>query len=442
MNTVSSVADVVIIGAGIAGAATAWSLSERSPGARIVLIDPRPPMSLTSHRPEANYRVWWPHPAMVQLTQRSLERIDDLRRDGANIPMDRRGYLFISDIPDTADGLADIVATHQATKAAQAEVLDGDSLHRRWPHLGPDVAAAIFIRRAGSLDTVALGRAMLQRAENRGVRFVRGEVDGIGVTGGRVTGVAVRTADGPISISSDVIVDAAGPFAGNVARLAGISLPLETVLRQKVVVHDIAGVIPRDAPFTITLDGRSLPWTTTERTELAADPRTRRLLDPLPPGIHVKPDDTGGPAAIKIGWAWDPTPVSPVERAAGPPEFPLMVLRGASTVVPGLARYADAMTGNGPGPVIGHEGGLYARTPDGRPLIGAAGSGAPSGFFLAAALAGFGAMMGAGVGEIVANWVVSRDATDVSADPFDPRRFEDRAYLAEIQAGTVPTGEL
>ena len=63
----ATVADVVIAGAGIAGIATAWALAERGAGGRVALVDPRPPLSLTSDRPEANYRTWWPDPAMVAL---------------------------------------------------------------------------------------------------------------------------------------------------------------------------------------------------------------------------------------------------------------------------------------------------------------------------------------------------------------------------------------
>lgn len=445
MATSSSAADIVIAGAGIAGIATAWSLAERGVTG-VVLVDSRPPLSLTSRRPEANYRAWWPQRSMVDLAMRSLELIEGLRADGATIPMDRRGYLYVSDDPATAATLGDLVAGHPATADSEATALGADELRRRWPHLGPRVLGGILVRRAGSLDTVALGEAMLDQAVARGVRVLRGELVGVKVRSGGVDGVTLATADGRVEVPVDVLVDAAGPFARDVAALAGADLPLETVLRQKVVIRDPAGVVPREAPFTITIDGRTLPWTDDERVRLSAggDPR---LLGPLPGGIHVKPDTTSGPDAIKLGWAWDQTPSRPVERPSPPPDFPRMVLLGASTIVPGLARYAEALAvRGGTGGVITHDGGFYARTPDGRPLIGPPGSGAPAGLIAVAGFAGFGAMMAAGAGEVAADWIARRAGSGVvnghSDEPFDPRRFDDPSYMAAIRTGAVPTGEL
>lgn len=445
-------AEVVIAGAGVAGIATAFALSER--GVRdVVLVDPRPPLSLTSRRPEANHRAWWPQPAMVALATRSIERVEALRADGARIPMDWRGYLYVSDDPGTAASLPARVAAHPARDAAQAEALGESELRHRWPHLGPAVVGAILVRRAGGLDAVALGEAMLDRAVARGVRLVRGSVSAVATRGGRIEGVRIaadRASDAEGSaILADVVVDATGPFAAEVARLTGASLPLETVLRQKVVIADTDGVVPRDAPFTITLDGRTLPWPEADRGQLARDPDGALLLGPLPGGIHVKPDDTAGPDAIKVGWAWDQRPSPPTDRPAMPAAFARMVLLGASTVIPGLRRHAEAVSLDGHGPVLAHEGGLYARTPDGLPLIGPVGGG-PQGLLTVSGLAGFGAMMAAAAGELAAEWITRTpsgasgglELDEPERAAFDPRRFEDAAYLAQILRGSIPTGEL
>ena len=406
--------DIVIVGAGICGIATAWALTQRGVP-NVVLVDRRAPLSLTSNRPEANYRTWWPQPAMVDLAVRSLEIIDGLAADGAAIPMDRRGYLYISENPASAEVLGSVVARHPATRVSGAVAVDDAELHRRWPHLGPGVTGGIFVANAGGLDTVALGQAMLDRAVASGVRVVRDEISGVDLTSGRV------------------VIDAAGPFAREVARLAGAELALETVLRQKVVVRDSTGVVPRNAPFTITLDGRSLPWNADERAGLGASAEGRLLLQRLPPGIHVKPDDASGPGALKIGWAWDQRATEPNDDPACPPDFPRMVQLGASTFIPGLSTESD---------VLAHEGGYYARTPDGRPLIGSIGTGAASAFFAVAGFAGFGAMMAAAAGDLAADLICGRTvATDVAA-AFDPRRFDDAAYLESIRNGTFATGEL
>jgi len=438
--------DVVIVGAGIAGIATAYALARRRIG-RIVIVDQRPPLSLTSNRPEANYRTWWPQPAMVALAERSLEIIDELNADGAEIPLDRRGYLYVSATASAA-ALEAVVANHPATRASGAVALSGDEVRRRWPHLAPSITAAIFVQRAGGLDTVALGQQMLRRAADNGVEVIHGELTEVATALGRIVGVDVASNDGEQNITTDVLVDAAGPFANNVARLAGTQLPIETVLRQKLVIADIDHVVPRNAPFTITLDGVTLDWTGDERTRLARTPDTARLLGPLRRGIHVKPDDTVGERALKLGWAWDQTPTQAVDGPTFPADFVRMVLLGATTIAPGLKQYADALIDGRSGIVTAHEGGFYTRAPDGMPLIGPLGPSAPTGFFVIVALAGFGAMMAAAAGELAAEWIVG-EPTAATATPradtkaaFDPRRFDDAAYLAALATEAGHPGEL
>ena len=92
-------ADVVICGAGIAGVATAYHLAVRRGITDVVLVDERPPLSLTSDKSAECYRNWWPGPGddMVALMNRSIDLLEELARESANVfRMNRRGYLFAS----------------------------------------------------------------------------------------------------------------------------------------------------------------------------------------------------------------------------------------------------------------------------------------------------------------------------------------------------------
>ena len=423
--------DAVIAGAGIAGVATAWQLADRLGATDAVLVDPHPPLSITSNRPEANYRDWWPQPAMAELADLSLDLIDELLADGAQIPMDRRGYLYVTTDPERASSLPEIVAGRAGLAGAGAEAVGAPGIRADYPHLAHGILAGIYVRRAGSLDTVALGRAMLDRAVRHGVTVLPAKVVGVERTGDRVEAVIVESTAGRTTLPANRFVNAGGPFAMPLLGMAGASLEIETVLRQKAVFRDEAGVVPRGAPFTILLDGQELPWSAAERSELAGsnDPR---ILGPLPGGIHVKPDDTAGPNAIKLGWAWDQKPSLPVERPACPPIFPRMVLLGATKALPALGRYLDHP------PLLAHEGGFYARVPDGQPVIGPVG---PEGSFVVGALAGFGAMMAAGAGALAAAWLVADPPTEVMR-ALAPGRLDAAAYRRAIREGSVGTGEL
>src|SRR5438105_11528011 len=89
-------AEVVICGAGIAGIATAYHLT-RQGVTDIVLVDERPPLSLTSDKSTECYRNVWPGPgdAMVAAMNRSIDLLEELARESGNMfRLNRRGYLF------------------------------------------------------------------------------------------------------------------------------------------------------------------------------------------------------------------------------------------------------------------------------------------------------------------------------------------------------------
>ena len=65
--------DVAVVGAGIAGIATAYYLCVRQGIESLLLIDSRQPMSFTSAQSGDNYRNWWPHPTMADFTNRSID---------------------------------------------------------------------------------------------------------------------------------------------------------------------------------------------------------------------------------------------------------------------------------------------------------------------------------------------------------------------------------
>src|SRR5262245_50364986 len=102
------VADVVIGGAGMAGVAAAYQLAEREGVSRIVLIDPREPLTLTSSKGTEAYRNFWPGPddTMVRFMDRSIDLLDALDRESEHgFELNRRGYVFLTANPAEADRL-------------------------------------------------------------------------------------------------------------------------------------------------------------------------------------------------------------------------------------------------------------------------------------------------------------------------------------------------
>src|SRR5438477_8684713 len=92
-----STADVVICGAGIAGVAAAYHLAVRFGVPRVVLVDEREPLTLTSDKGTQAYRNWWPGPdeTMLRLVSHSIDLLEESAAQTGNaFRMNRRGYLF------------------------------------------------------------------------------------------------------------------------------------------------------------------------------------------------------------------------------------------------------------------------------------------------------------------------------------------------------------
>ncbi|MGH8948933.1 MAG: NAD(P)/FAD-dependent oxidoreductase, partial [Acidimicrobiia bacterium] len=90
-------ADVVVIGAGIAGVSAAYQLTVKHGIGDVVIIDPLPPLSLTSDKSTECYRNWWPNLPMVGLMSRSIDLLEKMAAESGNaFALNRRGYLFVT----------------------------------------------------------------------------------------------------------------------------------------------------------------------------------------------------------------------------------------------------------------------------------------------------------------------------------------------------------
>jgi len=418
-------ADVVVCGAGIAGLSVAWRLATRHGLRRVLVVDERPPLTLTSDKSTECYRNWWPDRPMVELVNRSIELLDELAaRPGNPIALNRNGYLYLTATAAGREALeiaarrspglgAGPIRLHRgvpgdptyvepdwdrpAPTADGADLfLDPALVRRRFPWAPADVTAALHARRCGWISAQQLGMLWLEELREAGGELVRGRVVGVDAPGGRVAGVRIDTGAGSETVATGRFVNAAGPFAPDVARLVGLELPLVHELHRKVFFDDHLGIVPRRAPLVIWNDPVTIGWSAEERSELAADPETRPLVGELPAGVHFRPE--GGPESRSAILLWN-YHADPVERRFPLPDDPLhlsVVVRGIARLLPAFAAYAEG----GRRPYV--DGGYYTKTPENRPLIGSCG---PEGSYVLAGLSGFGIMAAPAAGELAARLV-------------------------------------
>jgi glycine/D-amino acid oxidase-like deaminating enzyme len=408
-------ADVVICGAGIAGIAAAYHLAVRRGVRDIVLVDERPPLTLTSDKSAECYRNWWPGPgdAMVAAMNRSIDLLEELAHESGNVfRMNRRGYLFATADPARLPVFEAAAAEAAALGAGPVRrhdrpgseyhpppvegfdvqpigtdlITDRSLIRRHFGWLADDTIALLHARRCGWLSGQQLGMYLLERARDKGVRLLEGRVEGVETAGGRVSGVKVSGAGGTRTLTTPRFVAAGGPLMRPLARLVGVDLPLFCERHAKVSFTDTLGALPREAPLTIWTDPVRLVWSEEERAELAGSEE---------PAFPVQFD----------------------------PAYAEIVIRGASRMVPAMAGYLPRL------PRAFVDGGYYTKTRENRFLSGPL---PLEGAFVIGGLSGYGIMASNTAADLLADHVTGRPLP-AYAPAFLPSRYEDPAYQALLE---------
>ncbi len=444
-------AKIAIIGAGSIGIAVAYYLSRKYGVRDLVIIDSQDPMTLTSAQSGENYRNWWPHPFMTAFTNDSIRLMDEIVEETGNrIAMTRRGYSLVTRMRNPDDLIADLftgygehadslIRIHESSASNSYRppvsadpwqapdgvdvLLDQNLIRMTFPSYAKDVSAILHIRRAGSISGQQLGQFMLEYIRERGGRVLRGKV--VAIEGTTPFEVATENANGGTIIRAEKIVNAAGPFLNDIAALLGESLPVSCVYQQKIAFEDRECAVPRNLPFTIDLDGQTLPWTDEEKAILEEHPATAKLLQPLPGGIHCRPDGAERGKWIKLGWATNTVATDPHREDPQDPQFPDIVLRAASRLQPSIATYVGRLPRG-----AHHYGGYYTMTDENWPLIGPM---ATPGAYIAGALSGFGTMAACISGSLTADWIFGKPNA-AYATAFTTARYADKALMAELSA--------
>ncbi len=442
-------AEVVICGAGIAGVSAAFFLA-RAGMREILLVDERPPLTLTSQYSTECYRNAWPQPAMRALMDRSIDWLEKLAEESGNrFHLNRNGYLYVvtqeaarAALLQRAEQLEAAgvrpLRVHDPDRATEeAPTPDGSDLAKGmdlflgaevvshyYPYLTSEALAALFIRRAGWLSAQQLGMYLLEQARQMGAQVRMARVERVQVEKGRIA--AVTLSDGT-RVETRRMVNAAGPRLHEVNALVGESYPVFTELHQKVAFHDTKQVVPRETPLLILDEPQSLPWSEEEAQALQENEGTRDLTGLLPGGAHLRPEGGEESDVVLMLWEYRVQKMPPHWPLPLDPLAPEVILRGLMRLLPGLQVYRDHL----PRPQV--DGGYYTLTPDHLALIGPA---ATEGFYLIGALGGYGIMAACGAGELLSRHVLGEPLPDYAV-AFLPERFTRGDWKAPEEDGKL-----
>lgn len=252
-------ADVVIVGGGVIGSAIAYFLaSDDAFDGRVVVIERDPTYRQASSALSASsIRQQFSTPENIRMSQFGFGFLRDVGEhlgiDGEpdiDIGLVERGYLHLAS-PTHASALRDVHAIQRA-EGADVELLDPGALARRFPWMSSEGIALGSLGRSGEgwFDGDGLTRAFRRKAVSLGVEFRAAGVVGLRSSGGRITAAALD--DGTI-VACGTLVDAAGPWARDLAAMAGVPLPVEA--RRRCVFVFSAPDPPADHPLVIDPSG-------------------------------------------------------------------------------------------------------------------------------------------------------------------------------------------
>ncbi len=400
---------------------------------------------------------------MVRFMGRSIDLLEEMAAASADrFAMNRNGYAYFTAEPARAAELERAAREISALGAGDLRVhrgamsdpifpeapydqldralggadliLDPQTIRCRYPFLNPEVVAMLHPRRCGWLSAQQLGMWMLEQAREAGVELLAGRVVAVAVESGRLTGVEVALASGALErIATGTVVNAAGPLASEVGRLAGLELPLANELHGKVYLDDVEQIVPRDLPLMIWCDPVTLEWGEEERGALLADPGLAYLTRPLPGGVHFRPEGGAGSRMLLLLFTYHLDAVAPVWPPPFDPWYPEVALRALTRMVPGFAVYLGEKMRR---PFV--DGGYYCKTAENRPLIGAT---PVAGFHLLCGLSGYGIMASAAAAELLGA-TLTGDTLPAYAAEFRLDRYADPAYQARLARGEFNSGQL
>jgi len=382
-------ADLVVVGGGVVGAATAWHAARA--GLNPLVVEARPALcTLTTPVAAGAFRLQFDNLEELTLVRESAElflhfqEMTEQRR--YDLGVRQQGYLWLTTDDAMATRQKDLAAQLHAWGQTDVEILSGDEARRRFPFVGPNVVQARFRAGDGFLDTKQLTFGLAEASGAGVVTDCRATGFGLSPDGSAL--VAVETTRGTITCGAAVV--AGGPLSGLLAVTAGVHLPIVTVPRNKLVFPALP-VVPPGAPMTIDEDT----------------------------GAHWRP-------ALEGAWLLftDPTtpPQEPTDAVTPDPSFAFRVLEPSSpAAVARVVPFWRDVWEDGAAPWI-LQAGQYTVTPDHRPLIGPTGI---EGLYVNTGYSGHGIMLSPAGGRAMADLL--RGTTAPADNPFAvDRAFADR----------------
>ena len=378
----SQTSDVVVIGAGIIGLAIAYSLLRAGKSVRI--IERSKPGIGQSTKTGGGIRLAHGSELNIQLTQLSFDTWLNFEKYFNIDPFYRTtGHLFLT--AESENVLLSQAALLERMKV-DYDLLSTSQMSSYWPQLSSmNFSKGLYCREGGYLDQHRVIKGYVDTVVSNGVKLLTGtQVDGLLKVNERISGVTTSAG----KFHAEWVVNAAGPYAGEVADLVGCQIPFVS-RRHELLVLEKSAAVPEEIPWLIDMDRQ----------------------------VHMRPDGSG--RALIGGFLGHDEAIDPDTYDPGlSEEWSKEVRREASN--------SFCIT-NPESKVLKGWSGLYPGTVDYMPVIDET----LPGLITAAGFSGTGLMHAPVVGEIVADLISSSKRHHVDISSLSSTRFTKDSQILE-----------
>src|SRR5205807_1214895 len=246
-------ADVVIVGGGVIGASVAYHLAARGCRRVIVLERGARPGEGSTGRATGGFRAQFGTPVNVRLSLLSREKLLCFREEtGVDPCFCQCGYLFIARSEGELDALLSSQTMQRECGLTEVEALSVEDIKRINPAVETEgTSGGVFCPTDGFMRPLEILRGYTEAATRLGARFEYGVSVGSLEVGANGRIENVRTTNE--TFAARHVVNATGAWAGEVARMAGVEIPVRPLRRQVAVTHP-TDLLPEDMPMTIFVD--------------------------------------------------------------------------------------------------------------------------------------------------------------------------------------------
>lgn len=378
-------ADVIIIGGGIVGSSIAYHLTEAGCRSVIVLEREAHQGKGSTGKSMGGVRAQFTTPVNIQMSLYSIPffaRFEEVL--GYPSGYKPQGYLFVATEERHMNYLRTNYEKQSTLGLKSVQLLARDDVTRLAPEIrSDDIIGGSFCATDGFVDPYSVMTGFMQKAIERGVELMR-ETEATGIRRDARGVCGVETTSGPLA--GRVVVNAAGPWAGLLAKLASVNLPIEP-LRRMLVPTEPFDKVSQKSPMVID----------------------------LATGFHYRPEGLG----LLMAWA-HPDEKPGFNTNFDPAFIEKILIRGVKRL-PCLEeaevnpRRAWA--------------GLYAMTPDHHSVLGPVQE--LPGFFVANGFSGHGVMHSPATGRILADLILTGSTDIVDAHLLGLDRFSSGRLLEE-----------